>query len=57
MSCLAHNPRQYQRLFVCDTCGVKAVAPKKRKTGIGHKKHMYCYICKAITAHTQLTEE
>ena len=57
MSCLAHNLRQYQRLFVCDTCGVKAVAPKKRKTGIGHKKHMYCYVCKAITAHTQLTEE
>jgi hypothetical protein len=57
MSCIAHNPKQFLRLFQCDVCGVKRVVPKKRRTAVGHTKHFYCYVCKDVTPHTQLTEE
>jgi hypothetical protein len=57
MACIAHNPKQFLRLFQCDVCGVKRVVPKKRRTAVGHTKHFYCYVCKDVTPHTQLTEE
>lgn len=43
------------RVFICSKCGEKLVATKQRKkTGIGHVKHAYCYVCKETTEHIQI---
>lgn len=45
------------RVFECDVCGVKTIAPKMtRKTAIGHKKDFYCFKCQGLTKHTQIED-
>lgn len=45
------------RRFRCIRCGSIADAPKKksRRTSLGHIKSMYCYICKMVTNHIQIS--
>lgn len=45
------------RDFRCTECGNIATATKGRgnKTGQGHVKHMYCYVCQRITKHEQIS--
>lgn len=45
------------RTFRCTVCGTRMVATKARgKTGIGHIKHMWCFMCKERTEHIQIDE-
>ena len=47
--------RIQMRVFVCSQCGTKLVATKyKSKTGIGHVKTAWCYVCKETTEHIQI---
>lgn len=46
--------RRYMRYFRCTGCGIMRAAQKRRKTKIGHIKHMYCPICKGVTEHIQV---
>lgn len=42
------------RYFRCDVCGAESPATKwGNKTAVGHKKTMYCFMCKAERMHTQ----
>lgn len=47
-----------ERKFACDKCGNKVIAYKKscHMTKEGHTKHMWCFKCMEITAHSQLTK-
>lgn len=52
--------RRFQmREFRCETCGRQAYAAKRRggPTARGHIKHLWCYGCKAVTAHRQTGEK
>lgn len=47
----------HERRFECRTCGNITSAPKSRnQTAAGHVKSMYCYICRMITNHVQISE-
>lgn len=47
----------FWRVFRCMECGTTAVIPKySRATSKGHKKHMYCYRCQAVTGHVQISK-
>lgn len=39
----------------CDECGemVEILRRAKRLKKMGHTKHMWCHICKKVTAHTE----
>ena len=47
-----------ERFFVCPVCGLQWIAHKKpwRMTGVGHIKHMYCFVCREIRGFIQISE-
>lgn len=45
-----------QRTFRCLACGCIRQAPKKRQTGIGHIKTMFCPVCKGIRDFEQIRD-
>lgn len=45
------------RYFKCSACGAIATAPKMRRTGNEHIKHMYCPVCRDTTEHRQFDME
>lgn len=43
------------RVFQCPACGTKLTVTKmKGRTGIGHQKDLYCYVCRERTKQTQI---
>lgn len=43
------------RVFVCPACGTKTTVTKvKGRTSPGHKKNLYCYVCRKTTPQEQL---
>ncbi len=43
------------RVFVCPACGTKTTVTKvKGRTSPGHKKNLYCYVCRKVTPQKQL---
>jgi len=53
----SRRPYQMRRLR-CAACGYIQIAAKQRRkaTGPGHVKHMYCPICREDTEHIQIGE-
>jgi len=47
----------FLRLFLCETSGKTISAPKKRQTGKGHLKNMYCPFCKKEHNFVQIGTE
>jgi len=48
--------KTYQTLLRCNDCGnLFPIHRRKGRTrGYGHTKHLYCYRCRQVTAHTDL---
>lgn len=44
----------YIRHFKCPICSTEITAPKLSKTGYGHVKTMYCYVCRADRDFVQI---
>lgn len=43
------------RVFICPVCGTKiSVTKVKGQTSPGHRKNIYCYVCRKVTKHEQL---
>lgn len=42
----------------CNECGNQTTIQRRKDNlkEVGHTKHMHCYKCKTITAHTEITE-
>lgn len=42
----------------CGICGNKQIIPrrKNKNRSIGHIKHLWCYICKDLTAHCEINQ-